>query len=173
MPHLETFCPIIHVTYTPRFHSYKIYSDTDPEGLKPKLESTMTDPSEIIYKFSSSKNRFILKLLLFLSVILVGVMIWFYKSIPEENLNRLLGKKTPYSNISYQSTPPKVDKKAKQAITASSAPKTQKEYKESIAKLTRKIEYDRKVIQQLHKKIEVLGKKVDKQKKIINQLLNN
>lgn len=131
----------------------------------------MTEPSELIYKFKGTRNKFILRLLTLLSLLLVGVMVWFYQTIPEENLNRLLGKKTKTSELAYQATPPKLNPGTANTEKTAPPPESMQEYKELVTKLERQIDYEQKQVAKLNKVIEGLNKKVEKQKKIINQLL--
>lgn len=112
-----------------------------------------------------------MRLLIFLSILLVGVMVWFYKSIPEENLNRLLGKKTKSSELAYQSTPPELNPGTSVKSQPSPAPESLEEYKELVNKLQRQVDYEQKQVVKLNKVIAELNKKIEKQKKIINQLL--
>ncbi|MCB9229099.1 MAG: hypothetical protein H6618_05760 [Deltaproteobacteria bacterium] len=133
-----------------------------------------TAPSEIIYKFNSSRNRFILRFLLILVIILAGVMAWFYKSIPEDSMDRLLGKKRAISQRDYQTTPPapaRLSSSTKETSIVTTAATTH-DSDAIILQLRKQLEQEKQKTESLQAKIQELEEETKKQKNIIKKLIS-
>ena len=129
----------------------------------------MTSPSQTLVKINARRSKIIFRLLIVLLVSVVGGFIYFYKTIPKENLDRLIGKSNSAKGLVYRATPPGLDEKNSKDIIASLKAGVSKEV--YVARLEKEFLKSKDENKELKVEINKLNHKLQKQKKIINKLL--
>lgn len=129
----------------------------------------MTNPSQMLIKINERRNKIVFRLLITLLLFVVGGFIYFYQTIPKENLDRLIGKSNAAKDRVYRSTPPSINEKSKENIIQSM--KVGLSTEDYISRLEEKYLESIEENRELKVEIRKLNHKVEKQKKIIDKIL--
>ena len=129
----------------------------------------MTSPSQLMLNINARRSRLVFRLLIALLLAVIVGFIYFYQTIPKENLDRLIGKSNTAKGLVYRATPPGIDEKSSEDISVTLKKGVTPEV--YVSKLEKEFLKSNDEIKELKVEINKLNHKLQKQKKIINKLL--
>ena len=129
----------------------------------------MTDPSQMLVEINARRSKFIFRSLILLLIIAVGSFAYFYRSIPKEARDKLIGKSNAAKKLVYTATPPGLDEKSNEDVLAGLKEGATPEVYTS--RLEEEFVKSKDEIKKLRVEINKLNHKIEKQKKLIEKIL--
>ena len=134
------------------------------------MSKSMSDSSHIMEQINAGPSKLLLRLLVLALVLVLGGFVYFYQSIPEDNLERLIGLSRDAKSARYQGGPPSVHAINREDLLAKLKDGLSTE--EYIVKIESAYVDSVNANRELEVKVAELARKVEKQKQLINKILN-
>lgn len=123
----------------------------------------------MLLEINAKRGKWVFRLLITLLVLAIGGGAYFYKSIPEEARDKLIGKSNAAKKLVYTATPPGLDEKTNEDILSGLKEGVTPEV--YLTRIEEEFIKSKDEIKELRVVINKLNHKIDKQKLIIKKLL--